>query len=392
MLAPGGFGNKQNTQKTHKKGGMARCETELQAMEISMEDAEKRLVIDGPFLDVPSIEIVRDFRAHLGATGAPETFEHLSHTRPPLTLKSKILGRFEVERHQRPDGSFIPCSICGPKPKFLSGSLIWSEDGHIRIIGHDCAYTHFGNSTYEALEAEYVKGQTVESNSNFLLSNWHLVAQLYEELLEIETKLIELENVRKKLKRLAPSLYEKLEHASKRNEGVLFHERRMNPDIASIGLRTSSGGDSNFVRETIGRIPGREFFTSLPRLAPQLRKTKLVVFQLRRTESEVLDALISPDSDQISQIRLLISKSANDMLQAVGNIEKASRFLTAETATILRKWAKVSGSDNRYEVSLEGKFIRIQEYGVREVFLGNLEKAEEKLQLPISSSIFSFAG
>jgi hypothetical protein len=86
---------------------------------------------------------------------APEEIRGLSWTKPDFAASGhKIIRKFDIEGKRRPDGRYIPCAMCSNNhPKFLSGSVLWSPDGWLRLIGHVCAANdeHFGEEGYRRL-------------------------------------------------------------------------------------------------------------------------------------------------------------------------------------------------------------------------------------------------
>ena len=71
----------------------------------------------------------------------PENILGVVPSKPDLGSDEHVIVlKFAIDRTKRPGGQFIPCSMCSENhPKFLAGSLLWSRDGWLRVIGHVCA-------------------------------------------------------------------------------------------------------------------------------------------------------------------------------------------------------------------------------------------------------------
>src|SRR4051794_24115968 len=101
--------------------------------------------------DVP----LGEFKEFVRTTGRPEDFPGLDRSKPDISGNHELIWRFDLSRKQRPSDEFIPCALCGPFPKFLHGWVVWSADGHIRVIGHNCADTHFGSPRFRSMVDSY---------------------------------------------------------------------------------------------------------------------------------------------------------------------------------------------------------------------------------------------
>lgn len=121
------------------------------------------------FRSRPGDAVVRDFIGHVWRTGTPQSWSALATTPHPAGEAPVILTRFAIPTRLRNGfDTRAPCSICSDSaPKFDEGFLVQSADGRLRIIGHECGHTHFGESYGRAIKVH--EDETAEVAARALL-------------------------------------------------------------------------------------------------------------------------------------------------------------------------------------------------------------------------------
>jgi hypothetical protein len=317
----------------------------------------------GPFpvAPKPGDEIASLFKKHCDKTFAPETFELLTLNAPKPGLRSEIVTKFDIPKNRRPNGKFIPCSFCGDAEKFLSGSLIWSEDCHLRIIGHVCSRTEFGTSNLRAMQARYSKEISLDAAESFLLAHWARVHELADEAAQLTSFAGYVDGYIASLKEKAPSFFSAIQIARQKG-GALTIQRVASSIARELGMRTS-GGSANFEEVEISRLIGISLFGSKEKYAPRLMKISFEIRDLAVSEDEMLNRLAARNEQQILKTRQVILESARAIVKLHGRLDSGREFFCPDNALAINKWAESTNQAEKVRASLIGATFRIYEHG-----------------------------
>src|SRR4051812_39250091 len=100
------------------------------------------------------------------AGGQPDDYPGLDFGPVLKTLPFRKIADFHVSREKRGDRGMIPCAMCGPREKFLEGSLVWMESRQaIALIGHCCA----DKENQRRADEEYLERMELTRAEDFLL-------------------------------------------------------------------------------------------------------------------------------------------------------------------------------------------------------------------------------
>jgi hypothetical protein len=130
------------------------------------------LVLRPWFKSLPSGVVTDAFRRHVADTGAPETFDRISTTKPPNTGRLIVLAEFHAEKGKRVGGDMVPCPICSPTaPQFLQGLLIWCEaTAAVYAIGRDCGAKLWKDGRLDRAVSEFSRAETRRAVEDELLA------------------------------------------------------------------------------------------------------------------------------------------------------------------------------------------------------------------------------
>lgn len=324
---------------------------------------EKLEVIDGPYPEPPSKIEIDEFLQFANESGEPESFPLLALTPPPRGQEFKILAAFEIPMGRRPGGVFIPCVCCGTKNKFLAGRLIWSGDGHIRILGKDCAKRHFGDERTKHAEAQYRFEKIRDAKHRYLMSAWPRVNLLLNEAEKLAEKATQLEAIITSIRKNAPELFGVLTYSAQNNSGALTVSRRHDDSIVNIGLTSSTGSASQFYDAVVSTVRGFELFKPNRRWSLKLRDAIREISPLSCSADEVaakIDSIASEDSVGLARS---IERATTCLVAIHEELSAANRFICDDNVTAIRRWILAAKNSERIFATLQGPVMQISEYG-----------------------------
>jgi hypothetical protein len=115
----------------------------------------------------PAPNYIESVRAHVAATGMPETYPGLHPGPIGKDEPFRILHPVSIPRHKRPDGKKAPCPRCHCADKFFEGYLVWFyELGAVAAVGHCCASALQSNEA----NAEWRQREQLERSIEYLLT------------------------------------------------------------------------------------------------------------------------------------------------------------------------------------------------------------------------------
>lgn len=316
----------------------------------------------GPYPEPPTLTQTEEFLGIVRETGQPERIPGLSRSKPDLTLMHEIVCHITVKQRERVGGEYVPCSICGDKPKFLNGRLLWSPDGFLRLIGHCCASRYFGNDYSHMQDRARRKRQLVD-NQNWLMDHLPKLAQLTiiaEQLLPA-AKFLQAQ--RRIFLRDSPRLADMLRQAIKESGGVLTVTRKRSSS-APTGFHSSSGGKSEYETEVVGRVRGHDFLN--PNFAPVSKVNHLVTDLQSLAVRDVVNA-----DDALNAVAAMseveVTETTKKFLSALkagpaiaDKLNGALAFLGSDCLPDIKNWGEHPDCPVRVDVAIRHSTVRFR--------------------------------
>ena len=161
----------------------------------------------------------------------PENILGVTWSKPDLTSdEHRIVLKFAIDRKLRPGGEFIPCSMCSNmRPKCLAGSLVWSPDGWLRVVGHVCARKddHFGEARYRRMQERHDQDERDNAALALLEANVGSIPPLRKDVVKLRSAMEFMEGQQRIFLKGVPMLAKQLAETAKRNGGRLTVARKM---------------------------------------------------------------------------------------------------------------------------------------------------------------------
>ncbi len=161
----------------------------------------------------------------------PESILGVTWSKPDLTSdEHRIILKFAIDRKLRPGGEFIPCSMCSNmRPKCLAGSLVWSPDGWLRVVGHVCARKedHFGEARYRRMQLRHEQDQRDNAALELLEANIQFIPPLRTDVSALRDAMEFMEDQQRIFFTGVPALAGQLAEAAKRGGGRLTVAREV---------------------------------------------------------------------------------------------------------------------------------------------------------------------
>jgi hypothetical protein len=207
----------------------------------------------GPWLAPPEAADILEFRLHVGTTGRPETFRGVRTTgeKPPIDGTAHYVAGFGVDPRLR-DRESVPCSICsGKHPKFYEGALIWAPTGHLYLVGHRCARSHFGEQRYASMRADTRYATRLGDADATLILRWADVQPLMQFIDQVRPIAQQVEGARERLRGSVPNMLRALLRYAR------SHDQQMKLSVApSANVPMSRAARSMLSEETFAPFQG----------------------------------------------------------------------------------------------------------------------------------------
>jgi hypothetical protein len=332
------------------------------------DDARPAEAITGRFPTPPQAQLP-EIRRVINETGQPELVPELTWTRPDKAIAHRLyLPKIQVDRARRPGGEMIACSLCDPeRPKCLSFYLLWSADGHLRIVGHMCGATHFGQHAFREMEDAARREATRLADEDFLLEYLPRLPLWLDDLDSLAPACGHAQRLKREFAKGVPSLHVRLVRMVKDHGGALVIVRKRSGDGPS-GFRSSLGGGAEYETVPVAYLRGQSFLT--PSYNP--------VSELERIEADLL-SVTGGRTSQVSEedaVEIICSMSEAGLHDARRKIEAARRraarlverlieiaaFVSDAGIDELDRWAR--HDENEFRFTLErvpqGLAIRVR--------------------------------
>lgn len=229
--------------------------------------------IHGPYGEPPDEAERRRLREEVARTHRPEALTTLEGhaavtlSKPLLHWRHERVARFCIEPMKRPEQDRAPCAFCsGQHPKCHEGSILWSDDGFLRPIGHICARRFFADRDggWNAIEtAADLRDTAAEARDNLLLILPRIPA-FRAEVAALAGAAAFAQRQKDKLRQGCPRLARMLADLAKSPGSHLRVEERVTDEVrrSAGGMRTASGGASEYETVIVGQIYGPAFVAS----------------------------------------------------------------------------------------------------------------------------------
>lgn len=256
----------------------------------------------------------------------------------------KIVRTFSIESKKRPGSIFIRCAICsGDHPKFLDGAVIWSPDGYLRLIGHDCAAKseHFGAAGYRSLRKQRDQEELDNVAFAWLAANATDVRALAGTIQAIKTCALNVEEQQRLFFKNVVELADILATRARHYGGTLT----VSEQLSELRQITSASGAAQSLYEDIlvGTMVGSEFL-SRPK-TPRSRRLEgnlqaLALIPEGEGEEPIFTLIDEGGEQKITVTAGAVFRALQLALKLAEECEEAARFLGNENLETLQKWGK----------------------------------------------------
>jgi hypothetical protein len=150
-------------------------------------------------------------KAHLKATGDPETIADLDASPAPKHLKFEIIAH--TSKPGRVDAKKFGCPYCRHPNQFYDGRVLLCEDGKLRLIGFRCAAGQVGNASWTRAEARFTAMARREEFEQIRHVVFPAIARLYietQQRMRDKNGALEVPGLRGAIERQLPELFEPL--------------------------------------------------------------------------------------------------------------------------------------------------------------------------------------
>jgi hypothetical protein len=303
----------------------------------------------GPYSNPPTPDDP-GIRAAMDAS-LPESIAGLAWSRPDLSsIEHKIVLSFSIAAKKRHSGELIPCAMCsGGHPKFLSGAILWSPDGWLRIIGHMCAAKpeNFGVARYRRLQAEYKQIELDKITMDWLEDSIPSIKLLTKDVAILRDAMTFMEVQQKAFFKGVPELARLLADIIKRHGGRLTISQEISAariatsDSVVTGLSTRSSL-SRYEEVQIGALQGAAFLDR-----PRFTRSHQIQDILRAFDripdgkgDESLLALMNGGEQEITITAGAALRAVQRALKLAADYADAAAFMSPNNIAILEKWGR----------------------------------------------------
>jgi hypothetical protein len=149
----------------------------------------------------------------------------------------------------------------GGHPKFLAGSILWSPDGNLRLIGHVCATKdeHFGEALYRQLIRQREQEELDNVTLAWLEANIASLKPIAVSVAELRSVIDCWEEQQRKFFRDVAPLAGMLENIARREGGILtVMQESSTAKLVAAAMGGATAG-SHHKTITIGVLSGLSF-------------------------------------------------------------------------------------------------------------------------------------
>jgi hypothetical protein len=320
------------------------------------------LAVKGPHSIPPTQE---DYRIRAGMDiFQPESIPGVVWSKPDLTSdEHRIVVKFAIDRKRRPGGQFIPCSMCSENhPKFLAGSVLWSPDGWLRVIGHVCAKKdeNFGEARYRTLQRQHDQKELDDAALDLLESNIQFIRPLRKDVAALRDAMEFMEGQQRIFFRSVPTLAGQLSEAARRGGGRLTIVREVSADRFAAADSMVSGLSvmtpmSRYEEVDVGILRGTTFFNH-PAKFPRSRQVEGVLLAFDMIpDGEGIDPLYklidAGGENQVTVTAITVLRAVKRALALARDYADAADFMSSENLNTREDWGR--HPDNGFPFSIQ---------------------------------------
>lgn len=293
----------------------------------------------------------------------PENVLGVTWSKPDLTSdEHRIVLKFAISRKLRPGGEFIPCSMCSNmRPKCLAGSLVWSPDGWLRVVGHVCARKedHFGEARYRRMQLRHDQEERDNAALDLLEANIGFIPPLRKDVAKLRSAMEFMEGQQRIFFKGVPTLAGQLAEAAKRGGGRLTVARKVTANriaaadsmVAGLSVMTPM---SEFEEVEVGFLRGTTFLDRPARL-PRSRQVDgvLQAFHLI-PDGEGIEPLYkltdAGGENQVTIVAIAVLRAVQRALILARDYADAAAFMLPGNLDQLEGWGR--HKDNGFPFSI----------------------------------------
>jgi len=284
----------------------------------------------------------------------PEEIPGLVWTQPDFAVTDhRIVRKFDIDGKKRPDRAFIPCAMCsGGHPKFLAGSILWSPDGHLRLIGHVCAAKdeNFGEARYRQLVKQREQEELDNATLAWMETNIASIGLVASSVAELGGIVRFWEEQQGVFFRGVPQLAEVLENIARRQDGVLtVVQESSSAQLVAAAMSgptaRSRATSSQYGVVTIGTLSGLSFLRR-----PSTKRSRQLEGMLEAFASmpegnpqQQLLTLFGGGEHAVTTTTGLVFRNMQRAVKLADECADALQFMTPENTTLIESW----GGDER---------------------------------------------
>lgn len=328
------------------------------------------------FYERPSIEVVREIRAHIKATGQPFTWRGHTHTKPPDGARIVYLGEFDLPKSHEAEDRWSPCPCCTPlHTKYRkNGKIGWFPDeGVIRCIGPNCFQSLNPEGHWEAVEnmrAEEAHRRSVE----YLLQNLDKVPNALAAIDKALPTVRAVDDVKTALShRLERLLNIRLwPHI---REGVLrliTKETKIVKDRTGDERTVTTSDFRNYASLRGHLMLKPDSHALAPKLAATRKRLSFIDFG-----NEIEQRVAQMNEEERTKAARILSKSIEITKNLLQEANEMREFLSPISIATMNRWSRQEGCPEPVHIEREGTSFLI----------GTSE--HNRLRLPVAPEFFS---
>lgn len=306
------------------------------------------LVLRPLFKSRPSGVITEAFERHVRATGSPETFEHVSTTRPPSSGALVVLAEFHAEKGKRDKGDYAPCPICSPtSPQFLHGLLIWcQETAAIYAIGMDCGHALDREGRLDTARSLFDRQQARRRFEDQLLARLPRIPEVRRWIASQRQVAAEAQRLARGFRRKVPRVYTVIKQAFQRN--------------GELPIRYAPGDE---LSEPI-ILTGANFLKTAFNADLVLSRVDEMLAALDNGEDELtcIETIAEMPEDHVARAIKFLREAERELGKVYQYLRDCADFVSSENMARLAKWSELPGSPFRLLAYAERGKIKIFVY------------------------------
>jgi hypothetical protein len=234
-------------------------------------------------------------------------------------------------------------------PKFLSGSVLWSPDGWLRIIGHVCAAKsdNFGEARYRRMQREHEQKELDDAALDLMEANIAAIPPLRRDVGALQSAMEFMEAQQRAMFSGVPALATRLAEIARRGGGKLTIAREVSPiqlaaaDGMAPGLSYRTPVE-RFEEFEVGVLSGGVFLdrsTKFPR-SRQVESVKLALDMIPDGQgTDPLYKLIDAGGEhQITIVAITVLRAVDRALTLADDYANAAAFVSKENLDALEYW------------------------------------------------------